>query len=39
MNEYIPSNEEELIAKEIVDAAYNVHKNLGPRFVYLNYPS
>ena len=30
MNQYIPSNKEELIAKIIVDAAYNVHKNLGP---------
>jgi len=30
MNEYIPSKKEELVAKKIVDAAYNVHKNLGP---------
>ena len=30
MNEHIPSKEEELVAKKIVDAAYNVHKNLGP---------
>ena len=30
MNEHIPNKEEELVAKKIVDAAYNVHKNLGP---------
>ncbi len=30
MEKYIPSQREELIAKKIVDAAYNVHKNLGP---------
>ena len=30
MNKYIPSNKEELVATNIVDAAYNVHKNLGP---------
>ena len=30
MKKYIPSKREELIAKKIVDAAYNVHKNLGP---------
>ena len=30
MNEYIPNEKEELVAKKIVDAAYNVHKNLGP---------
>ncbi len=30
MNEYIPNEKEELVAKKIVDAAYNVHKKLGP---------
>ena len=30
MNKYIPGKREELVAKKIVDAAYNVHKNLGP---------
>ena len=30
MIKYIPSEREELITKKIVDAAYNVHKNLGP---------
>ena len=30
MKEYIPTKKEELVAKKIVDAAYNVHKNLGP---------
>ena len=30
---HIPSKEEELVAKKIVDAAYNVHKNLGPRLL------
>ena len=30
MKEYIPTEKEELVAKKIVDAAYNVHKNLGP---------
>lgn len=27
---YYTSKEEELIANKIVDATYNVHKNLGP---------
>jgi len=30
MELYHTSKEEELIANRIVDAAYNVHKNLGP---------
>ena len=30
MNEYIPNEKEELVARKIVDAAYNVHINLGP---------
>ena len=30
MNKYTPSEKEEFIAKKIVDAAYAVHKNLGP---------
>lgn len=30
MKQYITSKKEELVAKMIVDAAYNVHKNLGP---------
>ena len=30
MKEYIPTKKEELVAKKIVDAAFNVHKNLGP---------
>ena len=30
MSELIESQREELIASKIVDAAYNVHKNLGP---------
>ncbi len=30
MTQYVPSEKEELAAKKIVDAAYHVHKNLGP---------
>ncbi len=30
MNKYIPGKREELVEKKIVDAAYNVHKSLGP---------
>jgi len=30
MNEYIPAEKEELVAKKIVNTAYNVHKNLDP---------
>ena len=30
MKQYITSKKEELVAKMIVDAAYNVHKNLDP---------
>lgn len=30
MDKYIPSKEEELVANKIVDAAFSVHKNLGP---------
>ena len=30
MDRYIPSDREELIATKVVDAAFNVHKNLGP---------
>jgi GxxExxY protein len=30
MIQYVPSKKEELVAKKIVDAAYHVHKNLGP---------
>ena len=30
MNKYIPNEKEELVARKIVDAAYNVHKILGP---------
>jgi len=33
MNQYLSSEKEESIAKKIVDAAYNVHKNLGPGLV------
>jgi GxxExxY protein len=39
MDEYIPSNKEELGAKKIVDAAYNVHKNLGPGLLEKIYSS
>ena len=30
MSQYFPSREEEIVATKIVDAAYHVHKNLGP---------
>jgi GxxExxY protein len=30
LDKYIPSEREEIIATKIVDAAFNVHKNLGP---------
>ncbi len=30
MNQYSPSAKEEIIATKIIDAAYHVHKNLGP---------
>ena len=30
MNKYIPGKREELVAQKIVDAAYTVHKALGP---------
>jgi len=30
MTQYVPGKKEELVAKEIVDAAYRVHKNPGP---------
>ena len=39
MNQYIPSKEEELVANKIVDAAYNVHKNLGPGLLERIYSS
>jgi hypothetical protein len=30
MSIYLSSKKDELVAKEIVDSAYHVHKNLGP---------
>lgn len=30
MKKYLPNDKEELLAKKIVDSAFNVHKNLGP---------
>ncbi len=33
MNQYLSSEKEESIAKKIVDAVYNVHKNLGSGLV------
>ena len=30
MIKYIPTEKEELVAKKFVDAAYTVHKKLGP---------
>jgi len=37
MNEYISRNNEELVAKKIVEAVYNLHKKPRPRIALKEY--